>query len=63
MTESIAPHKSHTFRSGKKAGWQREFTAQHRRVFAELAGDLLIELGYEPNYDWVTAPVASAVNF
>jgi hypothetical protein len=53
MTGSIAPHKSHTFRSGKKAGWQREFTLEHRRVFDDLAGDLLIELGYEKGHDWV----------
>jgi hypothetical protein len=53
MTASIAPEKSHTFRSGKKAGWRTEFTAEHRRRFDALAGDLLIELGYEPNHDWV----------
>jgi Sulfotransferase domain len=52
MTARIAPEKSHTFRSGKKAGWQNEFTAEHRRRFDELAGDLLIDLGYETNHDW-----------
>jgi hypothetical protein len=59
MTASIAPHKSHTFRSGKKAGWQSEFTANHRRVFDDLAGDLLIDLGYEPNHDWAVATPAA----
>ena len=59
MSGRIAPQKSHTFRSGKKAGWQREFTAAHRERFAEIAGDLLVELGYEPNLDWATEPVAS----
>jgi sulfotransferase 6B1 len=52
MTACIAPEKSHTFRSGKKAGWRNEFTAEHRRRFDELAGDLLIDLGYETNHDW-----------
>jgi hypothetical protein len=52
MTAGIAPHKSHTFRSGKKAGWQAEFTAEHRRAFDQVAGDLLIDLKYEPNHDW-----------
>ena len=61
MASHVAPHKSHTFRSGKKAGWQREFTAEHRRRFAEVAGDLLIQLGYEPNHDWATAPQTSSV--
>jgi hypothetical protein len=55
MTTLIAPQKSHTFRSGKKAGWQREFTPAHRERFAELAGDLLVRLGYEPNRDWASA--------
>lgn len=56
MTTHIAPKKSHTFRSGKKAGWQREFTPAHRERFAEVAGELLVRLGYEPNLDWATAP-------
>jgi sulfotransferase 6B1 len=56
MISRIAPEKSHTYRRGKKAGWQSEFTPEHRRVFDELAGDLLIELGYESNHDWVRAP-------
>jgi hypothetical protein len=53
MTASIAPQKSHTFRSGKKSGWQQEFTAEHRRAFDQLAGKLLIELGYEQSHDWI----------
>jgi hypothetical protein len=52
MAAGIAPHKSHTFRSGKKAGWRHEFTPAHYKVFQQLAGDLLIRLGYEPNHDW-----------
>lgn len=55
MAACIAPEKSHTFRSGKKAGWQSEFNAEHRRRFDELAGDLLIDLGYETNHDWANA--------
>jgi len=56
MSALIAPQKSHTFRSGKKAGWRREFSPAHRERFAELAGDLLVRLGYEPNLDWAGAP-------
>jgi sulfotransferase 6B1 len=61
MAAQVDPHKSHTFRSGKKAGWQREFTAEHRRQFAEVSGDLLIQMGYEPNHDWTQAPQPSSV--
>jgi hypothetical protein len=60
MAARIAPEKSHTFRSGKKAGWHSEFTVEHRRRFDALAGDLLIELGYETNHDWVHAQGAES---
>lgn len=59
MSSLIAPKKSHTFRSGKKAGWQREFTPAHRARFAEVAGDLLVRLGYEPDHAWANAELAS----
>jgi hypothetical protein len=55
MLDSIAPTKSHTFRSGKTAGWRKSFTPEHRRLFHEVAGDLLIELGYEKDASWVDA--------
>jgi sulfotransferase 6B1 len=52
MTANVAPAKSHTFRSGQKAGWQKEFTDEHSRLFDRVAGDLLIELGYERDHSW-----------
>ena len=33
--------------------WQSAFTREDRRIFAREAGDLLIELGYEKNREWV----------
>lgn len=60
MAAKIAPEKSHTFRSGKKSGWRQEFRDEHRRRFVEIAGDLLVRLGYEANHDWAAAPVACA---
>jgi sulfotransferase 6B1 len=59
MIACVAPHKSHTFRSGKKAGWAREFNDGHRRLFDRVAGELLIELGYEKNHDWAIAPATA----
>ncbi len=41
-----------TFRKGSSGGWQTDFDENHRQVCKELVGDLLIELGYEKNYDW-----------
>lgn len=60
MTAAIAPEKSHTFRSGKKSGWRNEFRPEHRRLFDEVAGDLLIELGYERDHSWVDESMAMA---
>lgn len=59
MLKLVAPQKSHTFRNGKQATWQREFTADHRARFLEVAGDLLLELGYELNYEWALRSIPS----
>ncbi|MBM3124045.1 MAG: sulfotransferase domain-containing protein [Chloroflexi bacterium] len=52
LTDAIQPKKSRTFRSGRAGGWREHFTEEHRRLFKEAAGDLLIRLGYEENNDW-----------
>jgi hypothetical protein len=49
---SIDPARSPTFRSGKTGGWKDHFTAEHKRLFKQIGGDLLIRLGYESNDDW-----------
>lgn len=52
LAEAIQPGKSHTFRSGKTGGWREQFTDKHKKLFKEIAGDLLVRLGYEKNNDW-----------
>lgn len=52
LEASINPSRSPTFRSGKTGEWKQYFTAEHKRVFKDVAGDLLIKLGYEKNNDW-----------
>jgi sulfotransferase 6B1 len=52
LVEAIQPGKSRTFRSGKAGGWRGEFTPEHKKLFKEVAGDLLVRLGYEDNDDW-----------
>jgi hypothetical protein len=47
LEESIDPHHSPTFRSGKVGGWKSSFSEKHIHLFAETAGDLLSQLGYE----------------
>ncbi len=45
LVEAIQPRKSHTFRSGKTGGWREHFTDEHKRLFKDVAGDLLGEAG------------------
>lgn len=52
LAESIQPRKSRTFRSGKVGGWREYFSPEHRRLFLDVAGDLLVRLGYEDGTDW-----------
>lgn len=52
LVEAIQPRKSHTFRSGKTGGWKGYFTKEHKKLFKDVVGDLLIKLGYENGNDW-----------
>ena len=52
IKDAIQPQKSATFRKGKSGGWREHFTEEHKRLFKDIAGDLLIKLGYEKNNDW-----------
>jgi sulfotransferase 6B1 len=52
LVEAIQPRKSRTFRSGKTGGWREHFTDEHKDLFKDVAGDLLVKLGYEKSNDW-----------
>jgi len=52
LESSINPTKSPTFRSGKTGEWKKHFTEEHKTIFKEVAGDLLIGLGYEKDGNW-----------
>jgi len=52
LIEAIQPGKSHTFRAGKTGGWKEYFTEEHKALFKDVAGDLLVRLGYETDNDW-----------
>ncbi len=52
LEASINPTKSPTFRSGKTGEWKKYFTDEHKKIFKNVAGDLLVKLGYEKNNDW-----------
>jgi hypothetical protein len=48
----IAPKKSGTFRKGQPGNWREHFTDANKALFKEIAGDLLIRLGYEESCEW-----------
>ncbi|HEX7973821.1 MAG TPA: sulfotransferase domain-containing protein [Anaerolineales bacterium] len=52
LKAAIAPRKSGTFRKGKPGNWQEHFSEANKATFKELAGDLLIRLGYEQDNAW-----------
>lgn len=52
LETSINPTKSPTFRSGKTGEWKKYFTDEHKKIFKDVAGNLLIKLGYEENNNW-----------
>jgi hypothetical protein len=41
-----------TFRKGQIGGWREEFSGEHTRSAREIAGPLLVELGYEADPEW-----------
>jgi len=44
--------ETHTFRSGKIGAWKDVFLFSDYNMFKKVAGDLLIELEYESDYNW-----------
>ncbi len=40
------------FSKGKAGTWKDYFNEEHKTRFKELMGDMLIELGYEQDYNW-----------
>ena len=52
---AMDPEESHTFRKGEKGrrgDWNKAFNADHKEAFKKVAGDILVELGYERDLNW-----------
>ncbi len=52
MKNAIAPRRSGTFRKGQPGNWKEYFTERNKALFKEVAGDLLVRLGYEEDEHW-----------
>jgi hypothetical protein len=54
-SSALNPEESHTFKKGSQGnigGWKTVFKESHKEKFKIVAGDLLIELGYEQDLNW-----------
>ncbi|NRD76718.1 sulfotransferase domain-containing protein [Bacillus sp. BRMEA1] len=52
MAGKIDPGKSNTFRKGKVGTWREEFDEEMKQTFKQVAGNLLIDFGYEKDLEW-----------
>jgi hypothetical protein len=52
LKRAVAPSRSGTFRRGKPGNWREYFTQGNKDRFKDVAGDLLLRLGYEENNAW-----------
>ena len=52
LLNCIQPEQSPTFRKGTIGGWKNAFTAEHKKQFKDVTGDLLLQLGYEKDNNW-----------
>lgn len=52
MKNNVNEQKSATFRKGSIGDWKKEFKQEHKEAFKEVAGDVLIQLGYEQSNNW-----------
>jgi hypothetical protein len=52
LQAQMTPRKSITFRKGIAGDWRNHFTQENINHFKQIAGDLLIRLGYEKTNDW-----------
>ena len=52
VAERMYSRSSSTFRKGEIGDWRNHFTDVHRAAFKEVAGDLLVQMGYEDDTDW-----------
>jgi hypothetical protein len=52
MEANMNSDRSFTFRKGVIGGWRTEFDDEIKAAFKRVAGDVLIQTGYEKDLDW-----------
>ncbi len=44
--------ETHTFKEGQIDSWKKYYSNENKALFKQVAGQLLIDLGYEKDFDW-----------
>ncbi len=52
ITRNLFSRKSTTFRKGVVEDWKNHLTEKHKEVLKRRAGQMLIDFGYETDFDW-----------
>lgn len=52
VARKIFYRKSAKFRKGQIGDWKNHFNEEHKKVFKKVAGQILIDLGYEKDFNW-----------
>ncbi len=52
IVQGTYSRKAGTFRKGKIGDWQNHFTKEHKDLFKQVAGQILIDWNYEKGFDW-----------
>jgi hypothetical protein len=52
LDTSNNPKKTPTLRSGRTGEGIKHIADEHKKIFKDMAGGLLVKLGYEKNNDW-----------
>ena len=54
----ICNEPSGFFGRGEVGGWAASWSVDDRLMFDAMAGDLLVEFGYEPDHSWAASTAA-----
>jgi len=52
ISEQVFSSKSKTFRKGQINNWKNQLSETHKEAIKEVAGNAIIQMGYESDFNW-----------
>lgn len=52
IARNVYDPQSATFRKGSTGDWKNHLTREHKEAFKQIAGQLIVDLGYEQDQEW-----------